>query len=791
MRTISIKLTAFAIIVAATTGILATSAAGQKPKVFAPHDPVAPRVANPSPIRPVPGTTAAGPWIVDGHVQSTIFLKNIVETSAIAVVPVLHLSDGSEYKLPAIQMEPSGTAKVDINAGLEALGVVPNATLTGWAELEYNWAWDPICGMIRVLDTTRSVVFTFGFGTPESLNPQSQHTPGPQITEGMWWKQEPNVTGFLALANTTSRPITSKIEVSDSHASALGSRTITIAPQGMETLDLLELQSASTNAGGIRVSYIGEQDALIVSGGLEDVGVGYSANIPFAPPAHPAPPMAKPTVPQGIAELGLMSGAADPWMHFPAGTIFTPYSVLRNATNRPISVTPTLWWTEDEAPKSFDLPQFTMAPLETRSLDVLALLASAGLKNFSGSVNLDFDTQGQTGLLLASGAVDQTFNYVFPVVARGIVPSASKSISYWSTGNGDDTMVTMWNPADEEQSFIFRIVFAGGHYDRLVTLGPRATYMFDVSEIMAAPGPDLEGNATPPGTQEGSAEILGIEADNQSILVAVDSSVYNVRKATCYQQCTTCNGTTSYLVAASPFNVGVGSTASEQLQAQWNTGTEYNYTSGATWNSSNTSVATVPSPGEAQGVSGGNFTLSAYISNIPIYANDCSPSPECPINGGGGGQAPGDSQVPDGIEVANDVTQTVYCPAPFHAQGRTITYTILSGTTPMADPVPIYENVPPTTSTCTVIPVQTGSTCTPNNQYQPETTNQFNDYLIACPGASSPNPCGFTFANQQWQYCTPTGGKSSIGTVGEDTVLNTGVTVDGNSTSLPIGTTFH
>jgi hypothetical protein len=146
-----------------------------------------------------------------------------------------------------------------------------------------------------------------------------------------------------------------------------------------------------------------------------------------------------------------------------------------------------------------------MAPLETRSLDVLALLASAGLKNFRGSVNLDFDTQGQTGLLLASGAVDQTFNYVFPVVARGIVPSASKSISYWSTGNGDDTMVTMWNPADEEQSFIFRIVFAGGHYDRLVNLGPRATYMFDVSEIMAAPGPDLEGNATPPGTQEGSA----------------------------------------------------------------------------------------------------------------------------------------------------------------------------------------------------------------------------------------------------------------------------------------------
>ena len=92
-------------------------------------------------------------------------------------------------------------------------------------------------------------------------------------------------------------------------------------------------------------------------------------------------------------------------------------------------------------------------------------MAAAGLKYFNGSVNLVLDTQGQKGLLTASGSVDQTNTYVFEVPPHAVLPSAGKSLSYWSTGNGDDTMVTLWNPADEEQDLIFRLVFAGGHYD--------------------------------------------------------------------------------------------------------------------------------------------------------------------------------------------------------------------------------------------------------------------------------------------------------------------------------------
>jgi hypothetical protein len=67
-------------------------------------------------------------------------------------------------------------------------------------------------------------------------------------------------------------------------------------------------------------------------------------------------------------------------------------------------------------------------------------------------------------LLLAAGSVDQTNNYVFEVIPRGIGESASKSLPYWSTGNGDETIVTLRSPADEAQYLVFELFFSGGHY---------------------------------------------------------------------------------------------------------------------------------------------------------------------------------------------------------------------------------------------------------------------------------------------------------------------------------------
>lgn len=773
-------------------------AIGQQAKVLAPHDPVAPKIKKQVVLSPGAGSVFGGPWMVDANFKSSIYLKNIVETSSVTVSPVLYLSNGTRYQLPVVQLEPSGTAIVDINSSLQNLGIAPYATLSGWVELQYKWPWPPLCAVLRIINPTQSLIYTFGFETADAASSRASGTtqgmqPGAsQVIEGMWWKQEPGVTGFITLANTTSQTIAARVQIADNHAAVLGTHSITISPDGMKTVNLQELQATTGTEGGLRITYVGTPDDLLINGGLQDAAVGYSANLRFAPKVRPLPPMSHATVQQGIAEVGLMTGPADPMMRFPAGTVFTPYSVLHNASAGPIPVTPTLWYMQAGAPASVQLPPFTVLPSETRSLDLPALLRSAGLQNFNGSFNLVFDTQGNPGLLIAGGSVDQTNTYVFEVAARGIAASAGKSLSYWSTGNGDDTMVTLWNPADEAQNFVFRVMFAGGHYELPIQLGPRATRVFNISQIIATQVPDAQGNIIPANIQEGSAKIVGSQADNQHILLVMDSGVYNVQKATCGETCQNCDGATGFFLQPDPFELLVLQEQQGDFWAQWCSGSQFDLTNQSNWSSSNTSVATVQT-GLTHGVNAGSFVIGVGDPTEPICAPQCNPYGSCPGATGGGGSSSGTVEIPYDIQVNTDVQETINCGSNPSSLERQITYNVLDTTgTRMQFPFNLRENVPTNiTSSCNQQIVHTGATCTTNTLYEPGAAGEFTDVLFpGCPSSSGVTPCGYQFANQQWQWCPDTGSPTSIGTVGPANVENTLINVDGNILGFTPGTTF-
>jgi hypothetical protein len=273
----------------------------------------------------------------------------------------------------------------------------------------------------------------------------------------------------------------------------------------------------------------------------------------------------------------------------------------------------------------------------------MSLISSSGLKNFNGAVNLMLDVQGKTsGLITVAGSVDQTNTYVFEVIPKAVLESASKSLSYWSTGNGDDTMVTLWNPADEAQDFSFKLIYTGGHYAYPIHIGPRESRTFNISEIIHSQIPDAEGNTVPVSVQDGSATISGSQADNQHILVAMDAGTYNVKKATCGPYCQSCDGVQSFWVDLGSFSVGVNQAYREFLKDQWLSGQQHDLSSNSNWSSSNTSKATV-SGGNVTGVSAGSAVISAnYTSSEPVgVQNLCQGSFwSCPpgfTSGGGSG----------------------------------------------------------------------------------------------------------------------------------------------------------
>jgi hypothetical protein len=182
----------------------------QQPKVLAPHRPVAPRVnkkidwSKKATLRSMIG----GLWMTDANFKSSIYLRNVVETDPITVTPILWLANGAKYTLPNVALEPAGIAIVDINAGLQSNGISSWATLSGYVELQYIWPWDPLCATVRDVDVTHSLIFTFGMRATTPLSPQAAlpvtAQSSTQTLDGVWWKEEKNVTGFVALANTSS-----------------------------------------------------------------------------------------------------------------------------------------------------------------------------------------------------------------------------------------------------------------------------------------------------------------------------------------------------------------------------------------------------------------------------------------------------------------------------------------------------------------------------------------------------------------------------------------------------------
>ena len=143
-----------------------------------------------------------------------------------------------------------------------------------------------------------------------AANPSAQQS---STVEGLWWKQEPNVIGFVSLSNPSAQTISATVQVSDDQANVLGAHTVQVSGHGTKIIDLEEIQTAQSSAGGVRISYPGRQESLLTHGGLKDPATGFSASLPL----H-FPPVPVKQGPSSYAAIGMMTGEADPMMLFPA-----------------------------------------------------------------------------------------------------------------------------------------------------------------------------------------------------------------------------------------------------------------------------------------------------------------------------------------------------------------------------------------------------------------------------------------------------------------------------------------
>ncbi len=561
---------------------------------------------------------AGGYWRIDHTFQPSLIITNVLQNIELPVTPLLYAADGTEYQLPQVTLAPAGVASVDIRA---ALSVAPNEIKAhfsdyGSAAVKYVWHWSGAAtALVENRDAMRSLNFNFELNTPMLM----QHGASQTVQEGLWWKEDSGVKGFLALVNVAPRPVSVQVRVLSDFGAFESERTIHLQTNETRNLDLLG--DANGSSGGIRVAYQGTERDVVVAGGLENPQEGYSAQMPFVTASSKPKPANI-----GLSSVGLMLGAPDPMMKFPAGTQFGIYLALRNTSSLPILVTPTLYYMDGASPIKTDLNKLALAAGQAKHWAPQELATELGLPNLNGMVNLVFSYQGdRNDVIMANGSIDQTKSYVFEIKMEGVSKSLGKGLKDWDVSNGNDTMISLLNLDQKDQDFWVTLFFKGGHYKLPVHLNAGGSAMFNMTDIIGMQQPDPAGNTIPPGTLHGTAVLSAASADPQWINVGVSIGIFNVSTATCGGHCPYCTNFTDFRVQADTGTAPVGQDTWFSSWALSSSGSWVDYTLQSQWTSSDIQVA--PPDGSTVGgfigVSPGSFvatasaTLQAGIGSCP------------------------------------------------------------------------------------------------------------------------------------------------------------------------------
>jgi hypothetical protein len=527
----------------------------------------------------LPQMRQGGLWRTDGGFQSTFMLKSILEIAPIPVTPILYMADGTEYDLPQVQMDVAGTAMVNINSALQAApaNIQAHMSTYGSAALKFSWS-HPIAVYTSILisDEVRSLSYMTHLEGDDTETNGPKAVQVPRVIEGMWWKQESDVTGFLSVTNTSANTVPAALQVFNADASSVATSPLILAPHNTNLIDLSTMFAqlpAGTAEGGLRISFTGSLDAIVAEGGMEQEQKGYSAMFHFVTKkvsqqtasgsASTQSTSTTASQPQTttLDSAGMMIGTQDADMLFPQGTQFTPYVVMRNLASQPMQVNMAANITQQGTPIDIPLGGITLAPLASQQVDIKTMLTVAGLGTLNGLLNLRASFTGNPGdLMEETGSVDQSLTYVFEVPARTEKWSHSKIIDVWNTATDTDTMINLWNYSNKDEDLILTFFHHTGQYQLPIHLAAHASMAMSVASLIKSGTPDTQGRRIPTNTVLGSAKISGVNGDHTHIDVAANVGIFNVRTGTCHYALITCDGVCDGWATPNPMNLtdGIG-----------------------------------------------------------------------------------------------------------------------------------------------------------------------------------------------------------------------------------------
>jgi hypothetical protein len=531
--------------------------------------------------------------VKDGF-NSTVGFNN-ASNLQLTIHPTLYNASGQSFAINPITLGARQQFMANIRDWIiESTGDV--SFTKGNLSLSYEAPGPAYLGsQITITNPASSLVFDVSDEDPASYSSSR--------LEGLWWRPDGASQYDLIMTNTTDGSV--EVETSftgDQRLPTGESLNLTLEPHQIRALNLKDVKlplstgNGEGKMGGISITHSGKPGAVLAYGMLAKSESGFSSNFAFADPAV--------SQSQTLAAAHLLIGRAE-MERFSRNTSFTSIALLRNASDAPIEVKPTVSFTSNKEPRTARLRSRELLPQQVEAVDIEAELKRAGYHGLFVGAGLTLASTGQAGTLAVHlSSFDQTRNHVFDVPLKDPAVRSSRfgGCYPWNIEGDTQSITHVRNTTDEKALFTIQLDWDGGSYALPIQeLAPQQEVAIDIRKLRDTQEEDSTGRVIPNEVSRGQA--TWYEHGEQALIGRME--IFSTSKATASSfSCeANCCPPSTFIVVCLPDSMSglVGGVSLVQLMetrrrdcdgAQFG---PFNVTTQASWSSTNTSVVTVGS----------------------------------------------------------------------------------------------------------------------------------------------------------------------------------------------------
>ncbi len=554
-----------------------------------------------------PHTLAASYYKVGGNSSSTLMLSN-QGPHQFEIRPALFSLSGERFDAPPQVMEPTTAYAFDIG---EWAAMAGTSFQQGSVQVSYIAMAMELAGVVQIVNASQSLSFDEELTEPAARFLSSR-------LEGVWWLPSRRTEMTLVLTNTSSTFLTASLSLTGNEPARNHTTLFSLNPHEARVLDVRELTGEQGEAipklGGISINHEGIPGALIARGLIREDTTGFSSVVEFSDP--------KQARSARIDGAGLRIGRI-------GNEDLSQIIVARNTDGVSATLNGRIPYSKSNgATGVILLPQVEFTPGETKVIEAATAIRRSGVKGIA-TAGLEFEYSGAPGSMIMSAySISRNRNHTFRVLLTDAASLPSSAGTYpWNITDDSSTMVYIKNVTSEPQDFIMVIRYGtvtDGYSPSIQKIAPGQTKAIDLRKLRNDQVPDGYGRTLPLDATGGQVHWSARGRTRLSMIgrseqVSISKGISMT--AACGEPCCGDMFVGGFL---SPDRVTgfIGEVtsfiANEQIQDCF--GTPFTYPTGATFTSSNPSVASCDANGTTIAVGLGSAIITGtwhYFSNRP------------------------------------------------------------------------------------------------------------------------------------------------------------------------------